>query len=90
MRATTDGTAPATSGTSTPMVGSWVEGRLAHVVTTAAGVVTPVGPEQRIEQLDEVRLAAVVGVGPAGTQVAVVVVEAPSHGRRGSAVSRAV
>ncbi|OOB89240.1 hypothetical protein, partial [Rathayibacter sp. VKM Ac-2630] len=27
----------------------WVEGRLPHVVVTAEGVVTPVGPEQRIE-----------------------------------------
>ena len=52
----------------------WVEGRLAHVATTAAGVVTPVGVEQRVESLDEVRSAAVVGVGPHGTQQVVVVV----------------
>ena len=52
----------------------WVEGRLAHVVTTAAGPVTPVGVEQRIEDLPEVASAAVVGVGPVGTQVVVVVV----------------
>jgi acyl-coenzyme A synthetase/AMP-(fatty) acid ligase/pimeloyl-ACP methyl ester carboxylesterase len=52
----------------------WVEGRLVHILTTAAGVVTPVGIEQRVEELPEVRSAAVVGVGPAGTQQVVVVV----------------
>ena len=52
----------------------WIEGRLSHVVTTACGVVTPVGIEQRVESLDAVRAAAVVGVGPSGTQVVVVVV----------------
>ncbi|SDN70152.1 alpha/beta fold hydrolase [Geodermatophilus sp. DSM 45219] len=54
----------------------WVEGRLPHVVTTAAGPVTPVGVEQRVEQLPGVSAAAAVGVGPAGTQVVVVVVVA--------------
>jgi len=53
----------------------WVEGRLAHVVTAPAGVVTPVGAEQAIEALPEVGLAAVVGVGPAGTQAVTAVVE---------------
>ncbi len=52
----------------------WIEGRLVHVVTTAAGPVTPVGIEQRIEDLAGVRAAAVVGVGPTGTQQVVVVV----------------
>jgi len=52
----------------------WVEGRLAHVVTTACGPVTPVGVEQRVEGRPEVGSAAVVGVGPAGTQVVVVIV----------------
>jgi acyl-coenzyme A synthetase/AMP-(fatty) acid ligase/pimeloyl-ACP methyl ester carboxylesterase len=52
----------------------WVEGRLVHVVTTADGPVTPVGIEQRIEALDAVASAAVVGVGPPGTQVVVIVV----------------
>ena len=51
----------------------WVEGRLVHVVTTADGPVTPVGVEQRIESLDAVASAAVVGLGPRGTQVVVVV-----------------
>ena len=44
----------------------WVEGRLAHVVTAPGAVVTPVGAEQAIERLDDVGLAAVIGVGPAG------------------------
>jgi olefin beta-lactone synthetase len=52
----------------------WVEGRLVHLVTTAAGVVTPVGVEQRVQELPEVALAAAVGVGPVGTQALVVVV----------------
>lgn len=55
----------------------WVEGRSAHIITTPVGVVTPVGPEQRLERLDPVQLAAVVGVGPVGCQVVVAVVEAP-------------
>jgi acyl-CoA synthetase (AMP-forming)/AMP-acid ligase II len=52
----------------------WIEGRLQHVVTTAAGPVTPVGIEQRVEGLADVAAAAAVGVGPAGAQVVVVVV----------------
>ncbi|HET6560807.1 MAG TPA: alpha/beta fold hydrolase, partial [Marmoricola sp.] len=63
----------------------WVEGRLAHVITTAHGVVTPVGVEQRVERLEEVRTAAAVGIGPPGTQVlALVVVPAGAPPRRGS------
>jgi acyl-CoA synthetase (AMP-forming)/AMP-acid ligase II/pimeloyl-ACP methyl ester carboxylesterase len=53
----------------------WVEGRLAHVVTAPKAVVTPVGAERAIERLDCVRLAAITGVGPAGTQAVVAVVE---------------
>lgn len=53
----------------------WIEGRLAHVITTAHGPVTPVGVERRVEALPEVRRAAAVGVGPTGAQVLVVVVE---------------
>jgi olefin beta-lactone synthetase len=52
----------------------WVEGRLVHVITTADGPLTPVGVEQRIEAEAQVTAAAVVGVGPAGTQQAVAVV----------------
>ncbi|MDQ1053579.1 acyl-CoA synthetase (AMP-forming)/AMP-acid ligase II/pimeloyl-ACP methyl ester carboxylesterase [Arthrobacter sp. SORGH_AS 212] len=53
----------------------WVEGRLAHVVTAPGAAVTPVGAEQAIERLEGVRLAAVTGVGPSGTQAVVAVVE---------------
>jgi len=60
----------------------WVEGRLVHVVTTADGPVTPVGLEQRVQGLAGVRAAAVVGVGPAGTQQVVVVVVPSDPSRR--------
>jgi len=60
----------------------WVEGRLAHVVTAPGAVVTPVGAEQAIEHLDDVGLAAVVGVGPSGTQAVVAVVETVPPVRR--------
>jgi acyl-CoA synthetase (AMP-forming)/AMP-acid ligase II/pimeloyl-ACP methyl ester carboxylesterase len=60
----------------------WVEGRLPHVITTAAGVLTPVGPEQAIESVPAVARAAVVGVGPAGTQQVVAVVETNPPARR--------
>ncbi|MGK3647457.1 alpha/beta fold hydrolase [Pseudarthrobacter enclensis] len=60
----------------------WVEGRLAHVVTAPGGPVTPVGAEQAIERLEDIRLAAVTGVGPAGTQAVVAVVETVPPARR--------
>ena len=64
----------------------WVEGRLAHVVTAPGAVVTPVGAEQAIEGLEGVGLAAVVGVGPEGTQAVAAVVETvPSALRTGPA-----
>jgi acyl-CoA synthetase (AMP-forming)/AMP-acid ligase II/pimeloyl-ACP methyl ester carboxylesterase len=53
----------------------WVEGRLAHVITAPGAVVTPVGAEQAIERLAGIRMAAIVGVGPAGTQAVTAVVE---------------
>jgi acyl-CoA synthetase (AMP-forming)/AMP-acid ligase II len=53
----------------------WVEGRLPHVITTATGVVTPVGPELAVSALAGVDRAAAVGVGPAGSQQVVIVVE---------------
>jgi acyl-coenzyme A synthetase/AMP-(fatty) acid ligase len=58
----------------------WVEGRLVHVLTTADGPLTPVGIEQRIEAGSPATGAAVVGVGPRGTQqvVAVVVPDSPA------------
>jgi acyl-CoA synthetase (AMP-forming)/AMP-acid ligase II len=53
----------------------WVEGRLPHVITTPLGVVTPVGPEIAASGLADVGRAAAVGVGPAGNQQVVIVVE---------------
>jgi acyl-CoA synthetase (AMP-forming)/AMP-acid ligase II len=53
----------------------WIEGRLAHVLTTPAGVLTPVGAEQQIQRVTGVERAALVGVGPAGAQQAVAVLE---------------
>jgi acyl-CoA synthetase (AMP-forming)/AMP-acid ligase II/pimeloyl-ACP methyl ester carboxylesterase len=67
----------------------WIEGRLPHVVTTAAGVVTPVGVEQRVEALAAVSAAAAVGIGPAGAQVVVVVVVPVSGAPRRSATALA-
>ena len=61
----------------------WVEGRLVHVISAADGPVTPVGIEQAIEAQDEVAMAAVVGLGPVGTQQVVAVV-VPTAGARGS------
>jgi acyl-coenzyme A synthetase/AMP-(fatty) acid ligase len=71
----------------------WVEGRLPHVLTTPEGPVTPVGVEQRVERLDGVASAAVVGVGPVGTQAVVVVLvpvgeDRAGTGRRGRSVRR--
>lgn len=60
----------------------WVEGRLPHVITTAAGVLTPVGPEQRIESVAGVSRVAVAGVGPAGVQQPVAIVETTPPARR--------
>ena len=62
----------------------WVEGRLGHVVATAAGPVTPVGVEQRVAAVEGVDSVAVVGVGPRGTQQVVVVVAGRGPSRPGS------
>ncbi len=66
----------------------WVEGRLQHVVKTAKGVVTPVGIEQRVERLHDIDAAAVVGVGPPGAQVVVVVVVPSDAARSGLRAKR--
>jgi acyl-CoA synthetase (AMP-forming)/AMP-acid ligase II len=63
----------------------WVEGRLVHVITTAGGPVTPVLAEQRIEAEAPVTAAALVGVGPPGTQQPVAVVVPASPARAGLA-----
>lgn len=64
----------------------WIEGRLPHVLATSEGPVAPVGAEQRVETVDAVRRAAVVGVGPHGLRQAVAVVETtPRTARAGLA-----
>jgi acyl-coenzyme A synthetase/AMP-(fatty) acid ligase len=60
----------------------WIEGRIVHVITTDAGPVTPIGLEHAIAALDDVELAAVVGVGPVGTQQVIVVLSCVSGNRR--------
>ncbi|WP_243844466.1 alpha/beta fold hydrolase [Salinibacterium sp. ZJ454] len=60
----------------------WVEGRLPHVIVTDTGVITPVGPEQRVERLPGLGRAAAVGVGPSGTQQVVIVAESRPPARR--------
>ncbi len=60
----------------------WVEGRLAHVIVTSSGVLTPVGAEQRALTLPFVEQAALVGVGPRGTSAPVLVVVLAVAGRR--------
>ena len=57
-----------------PTGGLWIEGRVAHVITTSRGPVTPVPIEQNVEKLEGIYQAACVGVGPTGNQVVVVVV----------------
>ena len=57
----------------------WVEGRLAHVLLTSQGVLTPVAAEQSAESLPEVRRAALVAVGPASTAAPVLVIEASAN-----------
>jgi acyl-coenzyme A synthetase/AMP-(fatty) acid ligase/pimeloyl-ACP methyl ester carboxylesterase len=56
----------------------WIQGRLSHVITPATGPIGPVPLEQRVEVAlsNDGRadlLVAAVGVGPAGTQVPVIV-----------------
>jgi acyl-CoA synthetase (AMP-forming)/AMP-acid ligase II/pimeloyl-ACP methyl ester carboxylesterase len=59
----------------------WVEGRLAHVIGTAGGVVGPVPLERAVERSLGVRRVAAVGVGPWGQQQVVVAVETGSAKR---------
>lgn len=60
----------------------WVEGRMPHVITTGAGLITPVALEQRIDALPAVRRSAVVGVGPQGVQHVIAVLETTARSRR--------
>lgn len=56
----------------------WVGGRLGHVIVTPQGPLAPVACEQNIETLEDINMAAVVGVGPVGTQCVVAVVQMSS------------
>src|SRR5699024_1995929 len=53
----------------------WIEGRTHHIVTPPTGVLGPGGPEDDIQRLKAVKRAAIVGVGPVGTQVVVAIIE---------------
>ncbi|HEY0167631.1 MAG TPA: alpha/beta fold hydrolase [Jatrophihabitans sp.] len=66
----------------------WVQGRLQHLITTAEGLLTPVGLEQRIEAVAGVSAAAVVGVGPVGIQQLVAIVVADGPEQRGRKLVR--
>ncbi|MHA7270745.1 alpha/beta fold hydrolase [Arthrobacter sp. HLT1-20] len=68
----------------------WVEGRLEHILCTPSGVKTPVAAEQAVELVPSVTRAAVVGVGPAGTQVAVAIVETNPAAKRSALASTAL
>jgi acyl-coenzyme A synthetase/AMP-(fatty) acid ligase len=54
----------------------WVEGRLAHVITTPEGPLTSIALEQRAIAAGSIN-AACVGIGPAGTQQVVLILEHP-------------
>lgn len=60
----------------------WVEGRLGHVLSTVNGPTTPVAAEQAAESVPGAGRAALVGVGPAGTQAPVLVMESIPPARR--------
>jgi acyl-coenzyme A synthetase/AMP-(fatty) acid ligase len=53
----------------------WVGGRTGHVISTPEGAVMPVRLEHQAESIDGVELAAVVGVGPPGTQQIAVIAQ---------------
>ncbi len=57
----------------------WIEGRLQHVLTTAAGPIGPGTVETPVDALPEVARSAAVPVGPQGTQAVVVIVEPESE-----------
>ncbi len=63
----------------------WVGGRIGHVIVTAAGPIAPVQTEHQLEAIDGIAIAAVVGVGPIGTQVVVAVIERPEGARSAAA-----
>ncbi|WP_259557025.1 alpha/beta fold hydrolase [Brachybacterium sillae] len=62
----------------------WVEGRVAHVIAAADGLLTPVRVESAAESVPTVRRAGAAAVGPRGTQQLVVVVETVEEARPGT------
>jgi len=56
----------------------WVEGRAVHVIEGPDGPITSVSVERLVERTLELRRVAAVGVGPAGRQQLVLVIEDPS------------
>ncbi len=68
----------------------WVGGRTGHVITSANGPVMPVAVEQAAEDVAEVGVASAVGVGPAGRQVVVIVLEEANPRRRPGSPSLAL
>lgn len=65
----------------------WIQGRVQHVITTAAGPIGPGTVETPVDGLAEVGRSAAVSVGPAGAQAVVVVVE-PDEGVGGLKAGR--
>ncbi|MDO5661536.1 MAG: alpha/beta fold hydrolase [Brachybacterium sp.] len=62
----------------------WVEGRAAHVLATADGLLTPVKVESAAESVPTVRRAGAAAVGPRGTQQVVVILETEEDYRPGT------
>lgn len=60
----------------------WVSGRLHHLLLTSDGPVAPVAGEHAAQTVSGVSRAALVGVGPKGAQVPVVVCETEAPARR--------
>lgn len=67
----------------------WIEGRVDHLIRSAAGVLSPVPIELGAESVEGVARAAAVGIGPTGTQQVAVVV-AGEFGRSGVVVDSAL
>ncbi|MFK5582039.1 alpha/beta fold hydrolase [Serinicoccus sp. LYQ131] len=58
----------------------WVQGRLAHVIDTADGPLTPYPVENRVRRLPGVADVAAVGIGPAGARLVVLVLVPEARG----------
>lgn len=65
----------------------WVEGRLAHLIVTARGPLTPLPIERAAAEAPGVLATAAVGIGPRGAQVVAVIVVPESAPKRSSLAS---